>query len=754
MSQVDTVNAETPYINGQFRQTTDFRMRPVRHQAGRCALTVAVVTLAALTGCRVGSSDIGGLSLTSAKVPGSPTLTAATAGDGQAVLTFTAPTSNGGAAITAYTAACTAGAATATATGAASPLTVTGLSNGTAYACTVAATNRAGTGVASASLTVTPSAPASSVATYSAPAPFSSVLATAYQATSLTQASALTNRGRYLLSDAVWTNAAARYLTIGTTYNANTGYAAEAASINTGATYNTYLTKLVQVVSDSYGYFRFDSHLHPNDAIDADANDNYALKFRNNFGKAAVTYGYVTFSYDAATHLIQARKRYLYSYDSTTYAATYSEDTNFSAANYYVSLANGAYMLVSEPASATQFYLYESPLDFGIPSAMNPKAVPYVSNATAAFWSKTSVASVEGPNGLIETSVNATYHAQVATAGADAGTKAAADAMLASIKSAVEGAGEKLRYPISVYSTFRDAALATKLVSDAIADGTPGQNLVPYVYFTNEKDDSGKYHPFMIMVNYGNPASANGLIDVPRPPGDGNGAGYGDQKVTRLTNLDNYLTRIPMKDYGLVSAVTDNTLPRTLLSDVGGSLSSADVYNYASIADNGVLINGAVMFPAYNNTLVPSQVMGELSANGCHVGQGGGGPHCHADGFQTATAPGVALYSDADYVNKTHPPLIGFGYDGVALFGIYRAGKDSSMLGASVALDSFGGHNHDGIGYHYHAHTVPNFAMSDGTTITLNVLMKGAFAGNINSVPNAFGPPSFSTNRYLGGTVK
>jgi hypothetical protein len=145
--------------------------------------------------------------------------------------------------------------------------------------------------------------------------------------------------------------------------------------------------------------------------------------------------------------------------------------------------------------------------------------------------------------------------------------------------------------------------------------------------------------------------------------------------------------------------------------------------------------------------------MGELSANGCHVGQGGGGPHCHADGFQTATAPGVALYSDSDYVSKTHPPLIGFGYDGVALFGIYRTGKDSAMLGASVALDNFGGHNHDGIGYHYHAHTVSDFTTSDGTKITLNVLMKGAYAGNINSVPNAFGPPSFSNNRYFG-TVK
>jgi len=106
-------------------------------------------------------------------------------------------------------------------------------------------------------------------------------------------------------------------------------------------------------------------------------------------------------------------------------------------------------------------------------------------------------------------------------------------------------------------------------------------------------------------------------------------------------------------------------------------------------------------------------------------------------------------------VGQNHPPLIGFGYDGVALFGVYRTGKDAAMLGASIALDSFGGHDHDGIGYHYHAHSVPNYPLlnSSGTT-TLNVLMKGAFKGSINNVPYFFQRSSFSTNKYLGGTVQ
>lgn len=92
--------------------------------------------------------------------PGAPTSVSVSAGDAAATLTFSAPTSNGGAAITAYTASCTAAGATRTATGASSPLTVTGLTNGTLYACSVTATNSAGTGAASATVNVTPVAAA------------------------------------------------------------------------------------------------------------------------------------------------------------------------------------------------------------------------------------------------------------------------------------------------------------------------------------------------------------------------------------------------------------------------------------------------------------------------------------------------------------------------------------------------------------------------------------------------------------------
>jgi len=90
-----------------------------------------------------------------AVVPGAPTIGTATAGNAQASVTFTAPANNGGALITGYTVTSNPGGLTGT--GASSPITVTGLTNGTAYTFTVTATNSAGTGSASAaSNSVTP----------------------------------------------------------------------------------------------------------------------------------------------------------------------------------------------------------------------------------------------------------------------------------------------------------------------------------------------------------------------------------------------------------------------------------------------------------------------------------------------------------------------------------------------------------------------------------------------------------------------
>jgi len=108
------------------------------------------------TGAESGASN----SVTPATVPGAPTDVKVEAGNGQVKVSFTAPASNGGSAITEYIV--TSSPEGKTGTGQASPITVTGLTNGKAYTFTVAAKNAVGTGAESAA-----SAPATPVSVLS-----------------------------------------------------------------------------------------------------------------------------------------------------------------------------------------------------------------------------------------------------------------------------------------------------------------------------------------------------------------------------------------------------------------------------------------------------------------------------------------------------------------------------------------------------------------------------------------------------------
>jgi hypothetical protein len=91
-----------------------------------------------------------------------PVIGTATAGNGSASIAFTAPGNNGGSIVSGYTADCSGG---QTATGTSSPITVSGLTNGSVYTCTVTATNGIGTSAPSAaSNEVTPVAPTNSFA--------------------------------------------------------------------------------------------------------------------------------------------------------------------------------------------------------------------------------------------------------------------------------------------------------------------------------------------------------------------------------------------------------------------------------------------------------------------------------------------------------------------------------------------------------------------------------------------------------------
>lgn len=105
---------------------------------------------------------------TTPSAPSVPTGITAVSGNAQASIAFVAPANDGGSAILDYTAYCKEGAdsgfTTSTTTGVASPLTVTGLTNGKTYACWVAARNAQGTifglqsGIGLQTASVTPTA--------------------------------------------------------------------------------------------------------------------------------------------------------------------------------------------------------------------------------------------------------------------------------------------------------------------------------------------------------------------------------------------------------------------------------------------------------------------------------------------------------------------------------------------------------------------------------------------------------------------
>jgi hypothetical protein len=137
---------------------------------GVCTITAGgALTFVTIGSCTINADQAGDSSYLAAPqvsqtftvtavVPGAPTAATATAGDTQASVAFTAPVFIGGAAITSYTVT-TSPADVVPVNGAASPIVVTGLTNGRAYTFTVTATNSAGTGLYSiVSNSITPAA--------------------------------------------------------------------------------------------------------------------------------------------------------------------------------------------------------------------------------------------------------------------------------------------------------------------------------------------------------------------------------------------------------------------------------------------------------------------------------------------------------------------------------------------------------------------------------------------------------------------
>ena len=119
-------------------------------------------TVAATNAVGTGAVSARSAVVTPATVPTAPAIGVPTRGNASATVRWTAPTNTGGSAITGYTVRVYTGTGatvlkTVTAAGSATSLVVTGLTNGTGYTFTVAATNAVGTGAFSArSAVVTP----------------------------------------------------------------------------------------------------------------------------------------------------------------------------------------------------------------------------------------------------------------------------------------------------------------------------------------------------------------------------------------------------------------------------------------------------------------------------------------------------------------------------------------------------------------------------------------------------------------------
>jgi len=608
------------------------------------------------------------------------------------------------------------------------------------------------------------------------PAPFSEILSKSIYITpsDFVSVSSITNLNRYLIS--INNN----YLSIDSDYN---------VTFNTDlTTYSDLLTKVLQLVQDSSvntSYFSINSDLHYIESLDYDSTTG-ELVFKNNWGiNAASNTGYICFLYE--NNLLQAKTRYIYNADYS-----HSLDTDFIYDDYYVYYDGNTSSLqfTTDIAVASSFTFYNCPINYYIPSDFNPIPISYQPNNRIELnstWVANTIDNIEStdpkdPNNKFHKNFSTTsnagynYTLQLTNVGYDDstnGTNYYADQMLSEIYSKVNDQGNSLRYSTDTYKIFREGALKITLGCNGIANGTMNMNTVPYVYFTNEKDDSGKYHPFMCLTAFSIADKPNRLLDVCRPPGGGESGGYAVQDVTRDATLQLYLHKIPMLDYGTVDDINGyiyydgtntisvisgnyNTMLNTLAydfmnnpSDNGNGSSTArefdDIsynnYNYSSVSGIAAMIDGVVIYPVMNNTLNTAHICAEITNTGIHVGRGLG-LHYHADGHSAdSTNNNLNLYNSFDYTNRDHPPLIGFGFDGIALYGIYETDY-STMDGYGVSLDNFGGHSHDSYGYHYHCHTVENNASNnidtnlDGAVdYTIHALMKGAWKGNVNNIP-------------------
>lgn len=475
---------------------------------------------------------------------------------------------------------------------------------------------------------------------------------------------------------------------------------------------------------------------HGNYALDV-ADDGVSLVLRDVRSLAAYRRGeasFLTFEAHESPSKLIANGRYFFDAAASKNRRQLVFEPDATWTSRAVSLDRGKLELVSSGATPMRFYA--APIGLDIPFDFNPEQWSRFDNPE--FYDTSQTRGNQFASGI--RGLDTAYVAQVTSPGLDAATTAAAELMLDTIEASLAAQGSQIRYPRSFYRALRDGMLRRVLLSEESTDGRIGELTVPYIYFTNEEDADGNFHPFMVIATRGVPEVLALLGDVAHPPGDGLARGYAEQAVTRSYHTESFLWRIPMRDYGEVATLDENDLTaiRSLASDRGVTI--YDHHNYASINENALAIDGVLVFPSYNNTLQIAQENAELSVRGMHAGRGLG-VHYHADPHSAAhsdhhdnTDTGLNLYNEADYVGRNHPPIITIGFDGVAGYGFYLEG-DSSSDGADLPLDDFGAHEHDDYGYHYHSMRTERRVPRRSIRYTSHELGPlGAWAGRINFI--------------------
>ena len=270
---------------------------------------------------------------------------------------------------------------------------------------------------------------------------------------------------------------------------------------------------------------------------------------------------------------------------------------------------------------------------------------------------------------------------------------------------------------------------------------------------------------FVLHSDQSGPGSYN-LDEVPFPPGGTAASGTPCRTRSGSVTAHYSVAHFPLYPSLLPSADPTNNINSVIFPGgadgaQGGYLQNGAVsYGLSNSGGVGSTISGQELYPVFNNraSLTPGSC--EIDACNEHVGQGGGQPHLHGDPFGPS-----CLYSSASYTNATtgakdvtvHPPLIGFGLDGVFVYGRHLS---TSAPGSATALDVCGGHTHGSYGYHYHAQLIVGTTDGRGapgiaTGLTFPASTPGVykcFRGNLSADPYFGSKASFPAAPCCGST--